>query len=241
MGVQGRKEGHCVGGYVSNVLDARLRDATLIFSIEKNGKVLSTLELSVGLDSRRYKADENDENAPDIFREVLSASIVQNRAKRNGTPCQEAQDIAEKLRKHIETLDPELFKAYVSDMQSSREIQRKVNKLPDYIRQTGYSPFNKEHLQDAWDELSELLPRSVRKKGLDAFIESMDVTGVKLSMQICIENENPWDKDILEEYRVQKLEMQKRTDPEIEVKDVFAAAFATGNPEDEDDADLELA
>ena len=49
--------------------------------------------------------------------------------------------------------------------------------LPLSVRSAGYNPWDREHLQDAWDELSSLLPRKIRKSGLDKFIAGSDIKG----------------------------------------------------------------
>ena len=61
------------------------------------------------------------------------------------------------------------------------------------MRSAGYNPWNREHLQDAWDELSIILPRKIRKSGLDKFIAGSDIKGEAFTF---VEGSNPqniWD------------------------------------------------
>ena len=96
----GKAEEHCVGSYASTVMNARNDQASLIFTVEREAEILSTLELRVELSIRRSNR-------------ALSASVVQNMARRNSAPCAEALAAGDHLARAVAKLPPERFEGYV--------------------------------------------------------------------------------------------------------------------------------
>ena len=159
---QGILERHCVGGYLSCVLDGKNRNGkfTLIFSIEKNNTILSTAEIEC-----IQKTDGNN-GIPHI-----QAEIRQNRARRNRTPCEDAIRIANQIVARLESIPPEACRTYLDNLkQACLEYDRQSN-IDIHVRYCGFDPFDRTMMERAWEELSPALPRRFRRDGLDAFIE----------------------------------------------------------------------
>ncbi|MFX4299929.1 hypothetical protein [Pseudosulfitobacter pseudonitzschiae] len=219
MSYQGRHENHCVGGYVSNVLNATGQKATFIFSLEDGEGILSTVEMRVRIKETRRSIPDG---APDAFEvvETLKADIAQNRAMSNEAPSGVAIKNADLLAREIEKIDAGTFTEYLKKLDGHNAVQREVNKIPRSIRSAGYSPYRKDHLMDAWDELSTLLPRSVRKMGLDGFIDSFDLKGVKFSHSPGNRQVNPWDEDYFGEISKKKLALAATVDAPLPALDL---------------------
>ena len=170
---QGREENHCVGGYLNTVLKGRNKEARLIFSLETEEGISSTVELDVVVISRTIKNEDGSE------REVpsLQCKVRQNYAYDNAEPCDAAEEAAKRLAKHIQSLEVHDLERYADGLAETRHEQDMMRLLPLSVRSAGYNPWDREHLQDAWDELSSLLPRKIRKSGLDKFIAGSDIKG----------------------------------------------------------------
>lgn len=196
MSYQGRHENHCVGGYVSKVLNAHGRSATFIFSIEDRKGILSTVEMRVTAEEVKRKIQDSPTGEYEYL-EKLQAEIRQHRGQGNSNPSGRAEAGAKTLATMIENTGAEDFKKYLRNLDRHNIIQREVDNMPRCVRDAGYSPFRKDHLEDAWEELSALLPRSVRKKGLDAFIAGSDLKDQKFSLSVGNRKTNPWDVDYL--------------------------------------------
>ena len=159
---QGILERHCVGGYLSHVLDIKNRNGkfTLIFSIEKNNTILSTAEIEC-----IQKTDENN-GIPHI-----QAQIRQNGARRNRTPCEDAVRIANQIVARLESIPHEACRTYLDNLnQACLEYNHQSN-IDIHVEYCGFDPFDRAMMERAWNELSPALPRRFRRDGLDAFIE----------------------------------------------------------------------
>lgn len=96
---QGEKEGHCVGGYTSSVLDVSDGYINLIFSIEKDDEILSTLSVFL------YKSGRIE--------------ISQHYAKHNTSPSEEAVRAVSQLIKHLDNHDEEWYDKYVKGIKET--------------------------------------------------------------------------------------------------------------------------
>lgn len=190
---QGRNENHCVGGYATKVMKGDLNDATLIFSIEKAGEIRGTVEIEI--DRREACVLDEDGDVTDDTYPVTAAEQVQHRGYGNRDPEADAQAAAKRLIGMINDHDPRMHDRYVAHLQAVREVARQMDQLPSAVREIGFDPWNDEHIADAWEELSVMLPRATRKRGLEAFIESRDISGHRFAFEIGREVENPWDID----------------------------------------------
>jgi len=187
---QGRSENHCVGGYLNTVLKGRSKDARLIFSLETKDEISSTVELDVLVKSRTVKHEDGSE------REVpyLHCEVRQNYAYGNEEPSDAAEEAANRLAKHIQTLEVPDFARYTDGLAEARHEQDMMRLMPLSVRSAGYNPWDREHLQDAWDELSALLPRKIRKSGLDKFIAGSDIKGEEFKFVEGSDPRNIWDR-----------------------------------------------
>jgi hypothetical protein len=119
--------------------------------------------------------------------------VRQNYSYGNSNPDDAAEEAAKLLAKHIQSLELEDFALYAGGLLEARHQQDLIKELPVSLRSAGYNPWNREHLQDAWDELSIILPRKIRKSGLDKFIAWSDIKGEAFTF---VEGSNPqniWD------------------------------------------------
>ena len=161
---QGRTESHCVGGYVSRVLDSMEHSegrATMIFSLEQNDRILSTVEIGC---SREYFAfDECSQTKQDL----LCAHVEQNLAYHNADPCPMAENLAEQVVARVQRAGLETFLTYVDGLYEVCAKQNQNPNLEGYIVECGLDPHNDVHLEAAWEELGKALPQRLRENGLD--------------------------------------------------------------------------
>jgi hypothetical protein len=224
---QGRSENHCVGGYLDAVLKGRSKEARIIFSIESEDKIWSTVELDVMVKPRTVKNDDGSE------REIpsLHCKVRQNYAYRNSEPDQASEEAAKRLAKHIQSLEIQGFSRYTDGLTETRHQQEMINLMPLSVRSAGYNPWDREHLQDAWDELSYLLPRKIRKSGLDKFIAGSDIKGEEFKFVEGSDAQNIWDRLAVEETSDLELEETQRD----EVDDPFLQEIDEAIEETEQD------
>jgi hypothetical protein len=161
---QGRREGHCVGGYTDKVLRAGPGRITLLFSIERDGEALGTAEIML------RRADP--ERGQDRSEAPWEAEIVQNRSRHNGPVCAAAERAAERLCRALEQAAPERAEAYIGELKRVRNARSRHGALPEHLRNAGYDLWEPGRLEAAWGELSGYLPRRVRKAGLEALIRT---------------------------------------------------------------------
>lgn len=172
---QGRREGHCVGGYVGEVVGGGPDRATLIFSIEKDGAVIGTAQIAI-IRTRKPGTDSRLGDAHHV-------KIIQNRASKNAPVGAEAKKAAASLRRHLAGIPHGEFLSYVQDLARTSRKSAAARALPPHVVRAGYDIWNRERLEAAWDELSPYLPRRVRKAGLDALIDSMVPEGEVLRLR----------------------------------------------------------
>lgn len=198
--LQGRREDHCVGGYTNSVTSGKVGHANLIFSIEKEDRILSTLEVTLRLKTRVSEDPELDGE------EYLKAEIRQNRGRGNADPEEIAETASAEIARHLEALDIESFKSYAAGLSEHREQVKAAKEMPDFIRSAGFNPFRQDHMEDAWRELSSALPRSIRKMGLDGFIESQDIRNIGMAFMMDDDAQSIWDHDPFTKLSAEKQE-----------------------------------
>jgi len=159
---QGKREGHCVGGYTDKLLRAGPNRVPLIFSIERDGEVLGTAELCL-----RQRAPGRGEREG-----VWEAELVQNRARQNGAVSEAAERAADVLCRALEGAAPERVPAYLDGLRAVRGRRSLHGSLPGHLRAAGYDIWETGRLEAAWEELSGHLPRGVRRAGLDGLISA---------------------------------------------------------------------
>lgn len=168
--IQGRKEGHCVGGYTDQILRGTRKDICLIYSLEAEGAIIGTAQVHLTQKKGSKKA-ARDASRPEASEPEWTASIVQNRSVRNGPVSAAAERAASSLCRALKTAAPARIDAYVGGLEKIRRRKNGLAALSGRIRDAGYDIWAPGNLERAWDELSVYLPRAVRKAGLDALIE----------------------------------------------------------------------
>ena len=165
---QGRAEDHCVGGYVSRVLDREDHvkgQATLIFSLEQNDRILSTVEI------RCFREHSASNECRQMRKETLRAHVVQNLAYSNASPCCMALELAKQVVTRVQQAGPETFRTYLDGLlHEARVKQDRISEFEHYIVECGLDPHNRTHLEIVWNELGPTLPQRFRKNGFNAFI-----------------------------------------------------------------------
>lgn len=164
--IQGRREGHCVGGYTERVIRGSFGKSTLIFSLEKGEEIIGTVEISL----RPVLTAKGVLISAPGDRE-WEASILQNRSRRNGPVCPEADAAARRLCKTIEQAAEARMGGYLSSLSLCRNKDDALKGMSAHLRGAAYDIWAPGALEAAWDELSVYLPRSVRKSGLSGLLD----------------------------------------------------------------------
>ena len=175
--IQGKMEDHCVGGYMSRVFagEGPDRQFTLIFSIEKNDKILATTEIEC---TQTLETEQDSKNP------YLRLCIIQNEARSNTKPCKDAVRIANLIVKQLESVDLDTCQTYLDGLNhASLEYERDSN-IDFHIRLCGFDPFDRTMIKRAWKELSPGLPRGIRNDGLRKFIDRAPVNVDLLEQEI---------------------------------------------------------
>ena len=167
--VQGVAEHHCVGGYVSRVLESRSDQATLIFSIESGDKILSTVEICCRVENGSSGSPDSEPVS------VLRAEIMQNRTAHNEPPSKTAITMADRVVKKLEQAGPVVLRAYLDGLSDVRAEEERTSKLDIHVKACGFDPYDKVMLKRVWEEFSPVLPRRIRRMGLTEFIEHGDI------------------------------------------------------------------
>jgi len=157
---QGKREGHCVGGYTDKLLRAGPNRLPLIFSLERDGEVLGTVELLL-LRRPLQKGGETWET-----------DLIQNRARQNGEVCEAAHRASGALSRTVEAAAAERVEDYLTGLGGVRGRRSRHGSLPTHLRNAGYDLWEPGRLEAAWAELSGYLPRGVRKAGFEGLIRS---------------------------------------------------------------------
>ena len=169
--IQGRMENHCIGGYLPSVLKGennRSKEIILIFSIEKNGKILSTAEIGCIRESC-HSIDSETGRKTKTFQ--IKARVIENLAHSNNEPSMDAIRIAKQVIKQLEQIKPNAWKSYLDGLEHSKAEQGWISGIDAHIRNCGFDPFDRAMMERVWAELKPALPRSLRKEKLDGFID----------------------------------------------------------------------
>ena len=194
---QGRAENHCVGGYVSRILNSKDHSrnrAVMIFSLEQNGEILSTAEIicSMTYSGKSSRLDDSGKSSrsddsgksskfddsgksskSDDFRQeekYLYALVGQNNACGNTKPSGMARKLAEQVTTRLQQTGINVFRTYLDGLHEASMEQDRISDLEYHIVECGLDPRNRAHLETAWRELCTALPKRFRKNGLDALI-----------------------------------------------------------------------
>ena len=192
---QGRMENHCVGGYLPSVLEGEnnpSKEATLIFSIEKNDKILSTAEIGC-VQYPCHSIDSETEGKTKTFQ--IKARVIENLARSNKPPSRDAVRIANQVAKQLEQIKPDAWKSYLDGLAHSRAEQDRISGIDAQIRNCGFDPFDRTMMERVWAELKPALPRSFRKEDLDGFIDQTPIDRHMLDLMLGCEQVDFYDRD----------------------------------------------
>lgn len=164
---QGQTQHHCVGTYGGKVTGWKGEPGsiTLIFSIEREGMVLSTAEFHLSVNYPRDK--ETKEIAGPLS--VMGVQMIQNRARHNGAAPAETEAAITQIRKDLLALPAPALEAYAAGLRdwSSQSRDEGVTRLSEILNANLDDP---DYLEKAWARLSPVLPRALRKAGLGGFL-----------------------------------------------------------------------
>ena len=181
---QGLAEDHCVGGYLPFIIKGESnssKEATLIFSIEKNNEILSTAEIGC-IRNPCYSIDSGTGRKIETFQ--IKARVIENLARSNNPPTRNAENIANRIARQLEEVKPDAWQAYVDGLEHSRAEQDRISGIDAQIRNCGFDPFDRVMLERVWAELKLALPRHFRKSELDEFINLVPVNRQILSLTL---------------------------------------------------------
>ena len=171
---QGRAENHCIGGYVSQILNKKehSRDqAVMIFSIEQDDQILGTVKIDCSI---QYSSESCLESRkPDDLeqgKKYLRAQVRQNYAYDNADPSIKSRNLAEQVAIRLQQAGPKVFRTYLDKLHDVYMQQDRISGLEFHIANCGFDPHNRVHLEKVWDELASALPQWFRRNGLDALI-----------------------------------------------------------------------
>jgi hypothetical protein len=157
--LQGRRERHCVGGYAAAILSARPQQSTLIFSIEKEGCILSTVEISVSLHRSRTES-------------TASWSIVQNKAACNDDPRPPAKRAAARLLERLKEIPVEDVSAYVTGVAAnSGNLKDRLSKI---VVHHGGNVANPGLPETVLETYAEILPKALRDLSIEDWVARID-------------------------------------------------------------------
>ena len=179
---QGRTEDHCVGGYLPFVLegeDNRSKEAILIFSIEKDNKILSTAEIRCSRESCQ-SIDPETGRKTGTFQ--IRARVNENLARSNKVPSRDAVRIANQVARRLEQITPDAWQSYLDGLEYSRAEQDRLSGIDAQIRNCGFDPFDRVMMERVWTDFGPGLPKHLRKSELDEFIDDIPVSRKILKM-----------------------------------------------------------
>ena len=166
---QGRAEDHCVGGYVSRILDNRDHSegrAMLIFSIEQNDRILSTVEITC------YREHSPSDEFGQKEKYHLCAHVEQNLARNNKTPCHMVENLAEQIVARVQQAGMKAFLTYLDGLHAVCTEHDRISDFGSYIAECGLDPRDRTHLEIVWEELRSAMPRRYRNDDLEGLIQS---------------------------------------------------------------------
>lgn len=146
---QGRLERHCVGGYTGVVMGATSERASLIFSLERGDRILSTIELTV----TRSPWDPKN----------ISWKISQNKAAGNAEPEDVALRAGMRLRDALADLPKRQVRDYLTGIQTNTTQIR--DQLALVTSRYGGDVVNPDLPERVMTAYAEVLPKTLR--GLD--------------------------------------------------------------------------
>lgn len=161
---QGKREGHCVGGYTDKLLRAGPNRIPLIFSLERDGEVIGTAEVCL----RPQDPKRGERGAGPVW----EAELVQNRARHNGPVSETAEWAASGLCRALEAAATGRGASYLDGLREVRALRSRQGGLSGHLKNAGYDIWEPGRLEAAWAELSGYLPRGVRKAGLEGLISA---------------------------------------------------------------------
>lgn len=172
---QGRVQHHCVGTYGAAVTrwSGGPGEITLIYSLEREAQILSTAELRIQVDYPRDK--ETKEITGPV--EVKNVRMIQNRASHNGKPPAETTGAIEEIKRDLLALTPEALEAYAQGMQgwATKPRDESISRLSELLNADLENP---DYLEKAWARLAPVLPKSLRRAGLDGLLSADPVRGL---------------------------------------------------------------
>lgn len=167
---QGRRENHCVGGYTGTVMGATSERASLIFSLERDGEVLSTVEMGASISPwDRHRGD-------------VSWRVLQNKAARNADPGPEATAAAEALRDHLAGLPKKRVRAYLSGIATNATRLR--DGLAKLTTELGGDVVNRDLPEQALTTYAEVMPKTLRGLGPEALLDALSRGDLKFDPDV---------------------------------------------------------
>ncbi|MCE6959675.1 PcfJ domain-containing protein [Cereibacter sphaeroides] len=167
--LQGKLEHHCVGTYGMKVTrwEGGADPLTLIVSIEQDGRVLSTAEIAI---KAERKADPETGRAAEKL-SVGEVRVVQNQARGNGPAPVETRAALDAFQGYLSSLHEGALEAHAAGLAAWKKSPR--NDLLSSAAEALEADIDRpDYLETAWQHYAPLLPRAVRKAGLDHFLDT---------------------------------------------------------------------
>lgn len=145
---QGVKENHCVGSYVSVILDQPYNGAKAIYSIEDDMGILSTVEVEVS------------ETYDDRGRRSYSARSIQHQGHSNRTPSLKAETAVKDLIEALNAMPQRELVSYIEAIKiNPHSIRQKVGKQ---ISTWNGNIYSDQFPKVALSAYQEVMPRRMR-------------------------------------------------------------------------------
>ena len=141
---QGRAQNNCVGGYTDVLIKATKDNIDLIFSVEEDGEILSTVrvEARLGWQEKNY-----------------SWSVGEHSAHSNNTPCAKARTAVKALIAQLEQIPARQVAAYGRSMMRKEGLPQRVAKIMQSQGANVFDPDLPEKLLAAHESV---LPKRLR-------------------------------------------------------------------------------
>lgn len=151
---QGRDENHCVGGYTGTVLNARDEQADMIWSIEQNGRILSTVHIQMTIE-RDWRGKVHD----------AKMRTIQHQAKGNTRPSDLAMKAVGFLTRKLDALPIEQKLSYIKSIRTnSKQVTLDLNRAILSIQANVLNDDLPETILAVHDRV---LPAGLRKCNID--------------------------------------------------------------------------
>lgn len=151
---QGATEKHCVGGYASRILAGTSEKGDLIFSLEQNDRILSTLHLEVTSPS---------------YLKSFEVNIIEHKSTRNSRPCEVARAAAAHLEAALSDVPFKEMRTYLRGVEKNSDNIR--DKLAGSVTMFGGNFFNPDLPEEIVETYRPVMPRKL--KGLS--VNSLDL------------------------------------------------------------------